>query len=196
MGIRGSLWEFKRSYKTQYSWPKLNLSCSGPKLKIDDLERLPFDISDEHAAFLLWKNGGEPENTWYTRKGQSLQIRWFYGIGSEHDLRDAILEHRDILPRFSVPVARVESYDHDVSLLLTFPFDGRKGFREPTKGREKKIWFHWIFEDNLPEDSKLDDVVLAAHSLTALTNALKPEPPNKYKRFDGCDDSGDDEDFD
>lgn len=125
-------------------------------------------------------------------KGGSLKVEHFYGIGSEHDLCAAILEFRDIMPRFSVPIARVESNDHDVALLLTFPFDARKHFREPTKGRENKIWFFWNFEREIPEDDEMDQVKLASHSLSALVNALKPGSPKKFKRFDGCDYSGDD----
>lgn len=162
---------------------------SGPKLKIGQIEDLPFEIADEHAAFLLWKNGGRPTNPWFTRKGKTLKIRHFYGLDSEYDLRDAMLEHRFILPRFSVPIARVESNDHDVCLLLSFPFDGRQGFAVPTKGREKKVWFHWVFEDDLPEDDKLDDLVLVSHSIEALVHALKPEPPKKCKMFEGCEDA-------
>jgi hypothetical protein len=91
-----------------------------------------------------------------------------------------------------VPVARVESNDHDVALLITFPFDARKLFQEPTKGREKKVWFFWNFEREIPEDDKMDDVKFASHSLSALVHALKPESPKKFKRFDGCDYSEDD----
>ena len=192
MGIRGSDAEFKLTHKTRFRWPAIKMTSTGPKLKLNDFSSLPFDIADEHAAFLLRNNGGVPDNAWYTRKGETLQIIHFYGIGSEHDLCDAMLEFRDIMPRFSVPVARLESYDHDVALLITFPFDARKHFREPTKGREKKIWFFWNFEREIPEDDKMDDLKLASHSLSALVKALRPEPPKKLKRFDECDFSEDD----
>lgn len=192
MGIRGSSADFYQNYKSRYSWPSMKFTRSGPKLTLGHIEDLPFELADEHAAFLLWKNGSTPATPWFTRKGETLKIRYFYGLGSDHDLCEAMLKHRYILPRFSVPIARVESNDHDVCLLLSFPFDGRQAFTKPTKGREKKVWFHWIFEDHLPEDNKLDDLVLASHSIQALVTALKPDAPKNCRMFEGCDDSSGD----
>lgn len=70
VGIRGSLSEFKRNHKQRFKWPSLKMTSTGPKLNLYDLCCLPFDIAEEHAAFLLRYNGAEPENTWYMRKGE------------------------------------------------------------------------------------------------------------------------------
>lgn len=58
MGIAGNEYEFSKTYKKTYQWPDLKLLKSGPKLKLDTILDLPFEISEEHAAMLMWQNGG------------------------------------------------------------------------------------------------------------------------------------------
>ena len=134
MGIAGNLFEFKRTFKTKWAWPKLKFNGGGPKLKFKDIEELPFDIAEEHAAMLLWQNGGSPERHWFCSKGHAIEIRCFFGIGSDNDLQSALLQYRHELPRFSVPVAIAENNMGDTSLLLTFPIDFRTRPRARKEG--------------------------------------------------------------
>lgn len=103
--------------------------------------------------------------------------------------------YRLALPRFAVPIASVENYMGDTSLLLTFPADYRVGIGKSkgTPSREKKVWFYTWFHEQIPKDSELDDIVFVSHSIRALLKALKLAPPKRYKSFDGYD--TDDEDM-
>jgi hypothetical protein len=188
MGIAGSHYEFKRSYKKKWAWPKMKFSGGGPKINFKDIEELPFDISDEHAAMLLWQNGGSPIHQWCCSKGYALQIRCFFGIRADNDLQSALLKYRNELPRFAIPIAIAENGLGDTSLLLTFPVD----FRDPGRGREKKVWFYTWFHEEVPRDNELDDTILVAKSILALIKGLKETPPKSYKSYEGSDEDDDD----
>lgn len=190
MGIAGSLYDFRRNYKKKWTWPKLKFHGGGPKLKFSAIEDLPYEISEEHAALLLWQNGGAPESPWFSSKGYACKIKRFFGIGGDDDLTQYLLAHYNDLPRYSIPIATIENYMGDTSLLLTYPCD----YCNPGKGREKKVWFYTWFHEEPPKDSELESPDLVATSISQLIKKLKPTAPKKFKSFDGND--AEDEDFD
>ncbi|MEM1228722.1 MAG: hypothetical protein AAGJ40_23805 [Planctomycetota bacterium] len=177
MAIAGNLAQFKKSYKKKWLWPKMRFSESGPKLKIQDISSLPFYVSDQHAAFLLWRNGGVPEMKWYAAKQFAFEIDFFYGIGSDYDLQEYLLVFRNDLPRFAVPIAVVSNYLGDPSLLLTFPHD----YRNLGHGRDTKVWFYTWGHEEVASEDQLRSLELVAPSIKGLISRLKEKPPRKYR---------------
>lgn len=98
----------------------------GPKLTREKLGALPVSLPDEYREFLLAHNGGVPvDNAFrYPFKGmESISVvDYFYSVRRQSDrypydnlIYHGLLECRNDLPRWSIPIARV---DEDSFILI------------------------------------------------------------------------------
>ncbi len=124
--ISGNWQSFKSTYKTKWKWPTEKFGDAGERVKLADVFDLPYNIIDQHAAMLLWCNGGAPRNRWGHTKSFAFEINRFLSIGVSSDLSQTILWARNYIPRFSVPLAYVENVMGDIAFFLTFPRDEAK----------------------------------------------------------------------
>lgn len=127
------------------SYKSVAFRNSGPKLDKAKLAAMPVWLPEEYRDFLLAHNGGIPEkNSFrYPFKGKESisSIDFFYSIkpGStsypyDNLIYDGFLGHRNDLPRWSIPIARV---DEDSFILLFENGPYRDG-----------VWyFIWIHDD-------------------------------------------------
>jgi hypothetical protein len=120
------------------------LNC-GPKLTPQELDALPVQLPDYYRDFLLVHNGGTPVNNAfrYPFKGREniSTIDFFYSVRPQSNrypydnlIYDGFLHHRNDLPRWSIPIARV---DEDPFVLIFEDGPYRDG-----------VWyFIWIHDD-------------------------------------------------
>jgi hypothetical protein len=159
--------------KKKRRWPDLAFSEQGPRLTIKDLDAYPIVLTAEHCDFLLRTNGGVPAQPYYRREDDESTeqiecVDYFYGAkktgskGPVRDIADAILEYRDHLPRWSIPLGRVD----DDSFLLTF-WNGE---------HEGKVWlFLWLHDDDHDEadPNDGDGLYLLANSIAEFLSLLR-----------------------
>lgn len=149
----------------------------GPKTSPETLRRYPVRLPDDVQSFLLTTNGGEPVNQFFQFFAdetceQILCLDYFYGAtrpkaddytAKRYDIAEACLEYRDHLPRWSIPLGRI---DED-SFLLTFnggKHDGKICYF---------IWLHDDFhEDNDPNDD--DGLYVLSNSFSDFLGRLQP----------------------
>lgn len=175
MVIAGNEFQFRKIYRSKWKWPKQKFSDRGPKLSLAQVCGLDFEVLPEHAAMLLWQNGGEPDNRWLVVKDQVHEIDRFLGVGTEFDIKHYMFSFRHQLPRYSVPLALVSNWLGDLSFLLTFPID------YADLGREKKIWYYTWYHEQMPQTpDDIDNLTPVADTIAKLIGKLKPEPPPGY----------------
>jgi hypothetical protein len=151
-------------------WPRMEFRSTGTKLQQKDPRIRGLGLSEEHIEFLLWRNGGIPQHRGFSLGRQDMQIKRFLGIGTEWDLVDSILEFRNVIPRWSVPIAEVENGLGDFAFLLVFPFHPiEKTFDEP--GVWYYTWFHEEYPKN-PDDKR--SIKRVADSIRDLVHGLFP----------------------
>jgi len=173
--IGGNYASFTRKYKKQWKWPAKKFEGAGRKLKPDDVQSLPYNVNEQHAALLLWCNGGTPLNKWYHPKDEAYEIEYFFGIDSDHDLSLAILRYRDNLPRYSIPLASVNDDLGDTGLLLTFPFD------PAGMGRENKVWYYtWYDEEDAEDPNDPEMLAEVSGTIKKLVDKLRADPPQGF----------------
>lgn len=176
MAIAGNEYQFRRSFKQKWKWPTLSFTEQGTRLKIGTVCDLLYEISPQHAAMLLWKNGGVPGSSWYENKDVCIEVHRFLGIqtGEFWELTDTILRYRDFLPRFSIPVALVEEPLGDTAFLLNFP------------GRDERLWLYTWNHETIPEDpddpTRLHEV---APTLKKFVDKLRATHRGSRTEFDG-----------
>ena len=166
----------KRKRKTTV-WPKLKFNGSAPKLTKSKIEALPVFVPDDVADFLLRYNGGCPERNafpypfqypFYLGPEKISTVEFFYGIRGRTNrwpaddlVNDGILSNRNELPRWSIPIARVD----EESFLLVFengPFAG---------GVWYFIWIHDHPDDN-PEIDPRGALAKVSDSVPEFLNSL------------------------
>ena len=168
--IDGNEYDFRRTYKAKWKWPREKFANAGRKLKIGEITSLPYQITPQHAAMLLWCNGGVPAKNIYSSKKHYFEVREFLGFGTNWDLTDTILRFRDCLPRYSVPVALLDDGGlGDLAFLLTFP-----GCRDE---RENKVWYFTWFHEGDPEDPNDPRMLIeVAPTLKQFVDGLRESP--------------------
>ncbi len=162
----------KKSKSTAIEFRKI-----GPKTSPDTLRRYPVCLPDDVQNFLLATNGGEPVHQFFQFfaneiREQILCLDYFFGAtrpkaddfsARRYDIANACLEYRDHLPRWSIPIGRI---DEDCFLLGFYggKYDGKICYF---------IWLHDDFhEDNDPNDD--DRLYVLNNSLSAFLARLRP----------------------
>lgn len=130
---------------------------SGPKTSANALRGYPIYFPEDIQRFLIKNNGGEPLNKFFQffaedDREQILCLDYFHGAtfpkpddysARRYDIVNAILQYRDYLPRWSIPIGRI---NEDCFLLKFYggPYDGKICYF---------IWIHDDFHgDNDPND--------------------------------------------
>jgi hypothetical protein len=150
---------------------------TGPKTSIEALQRYPIRLPDDVQSFLLATNGGAPVNQFFQffaddDREQILCLDYFYGAtrpkaddfaARRYDIANACLEYRDHLPRWSIPLGRVD----DDSFLLTFYGGKHDG---------EICYFIWIHDDHHEDNDPNDDdgLYVLNNSLTDFIGSLSP----------------------
>lgn len=153
--------------------PKLKFSDKGPSVTAKDLDSYPVELTEEHRQLLMWANGGVPEKQHFRKfdeeVGESIScLDFLYGVYKPRakrrhpDVADAILQYRDHLPRWSIPLGRID----DDCFLLTFWAGERQG-----KVWEF-LWFHDDFHENRDPNAS-SALVFLADSISEFLSALR-----------------------
>lgn len=166
------------------SWPKIKFREKGPKIPPDSLGYLGFGWELHYHDFLHRWNGGIPEPDCFQIKGLDgkpavARIKYFHGIYGEldeRDLRMAVYDSWNDLPRGSLPIAAVdiEGGDWDLCTLLTFTWTDR----------HNKIYLLANPHDCGPFDpDDLSQLQLVASSLPQFMKQLYPRDYFHYRTW-------------
>ena len=167
------------------AWPDVTFGDGGPPLTAADLEALPVALTPGHREFLLRQNGGVPEPAEFVYPFEGPEtvagVDSFYAVGTEPGgypvgelIADGFLRFRNHLPRWAVPLGRV---DED-SFLVTFE-GGPLGptynrFGEPTA---TAVWY-FIHQHDWHQDGphvEIDGAVAKlADSIPEFLGMLRP----------------------
>ncbi|MCC9644335.1 SMI1/KNR4 family protein [Rhodopirellula sp. JC740] len=153
---------------------KIAFRGRGPKLTREKLASLPVWLTDEYQDFLLIHNGGTPVDNAFRYPFSGMEnistIDFFYAVRSRSDrypydnlIDHGLLGHRNDLPRWSIPIARV---DED-SFILIFE-DGPY---------QDGVWyFIWMHDDpdSDPYVETKDAIAKVSDSIPEFLSTLRP----------------------